>query len=306
MNRVTVRIPATSANLGPGFDCLGIAVSLFNHITLDVVNRPVEPQVAIRGEGKDRLPRNSRNLALRAAQRVLRTASKDVFVASITLENAIPVGGGLGSSAAAIVGGMVAANHLTGEALSMEELLSLALEYEPHPDNLAPALYGGMTVAVTASSGKPVVCALPPPRGLKTLVLTPDQAISTHQSRATLPATIPFGDAAFNVGRSSLLVACLLTGCYDKLALAMEDRLHQTYRAAAYPPMPVILQAALEAGACGAALSGSGPSILALYTGSGERIAAAMTAAAASTGLRSVTRDLEIVAGGAGVVPNER
>ncbi len=305
MNRVTVRVPATSANLGPGFDCLGLALSLYNHVTLDVVGKPVEPQVTVRGEGKDRLPRTSRNLALRAAQRMLRTSSKSMFVAAITLENAIPVGGGLGSSAAAIIGAMVAANHLTGETLGRQDLLALALEYESHPDNLAPALFGGLTVSILAQEGRPVVCAVPPPPGLRAVVLTPNQSISTHQSRATLPATIPYADAVFNVGRSSLLIASLLTGNYDNLAPAMEDRLHQSYRATAYPPMPAILRAALNAGARGAALSGSGPSILALHDGPGDRIAAAMTEAAMAAGLQAITRDLEIVPCGASVVPHE-
>lgn len=306
MNRVIVRVPATSANLGPGFDCLGLALGLYNHVTLDVVHRPAEPVVTIRGEGRGTLPRGSRNLALRAAQRTVRAASRDLFVSAIVLDNAIPISGGLGSSAAAIVGAMIAGNALTENPLSRGDLLRVALEYEPHPDNLAPAIFGGWTVAVLAASGDPIVVPLSPPPGLRAVVLTPNRSVSTHQSRAALPPLVPHADAAFNVGRTALLVAGLLEGRHDLLAAGMEDRLHQTYRADTYPAMPKIIQAALDAGAVGAALSGSGPSILALCAGHTGPVAEAMTAAAHRSGLEAVTRDLEIVPEGASVVTSMR
>lgn len=302
MNRAVVRVPATSANLGPGFDSLGLALDLYNYVTLDVVARPVEPTVTIRGEGRQRLPRNARNLALRAAQRVLRAASKGQFIAAITLDNAIPVGGGLGSSAAAIIGAMVAVNAILAAPFQPHELLCMALELEPHPDNLAPALFGGLTVAVLATDGRPLVMPLAPPAALKAVVLTPDQSISTYQSRAALPSTVPHADAAYNVGRATLLVASLVAGRYDLLGPAMEDRLHQPYRSATYPAMTDIISAARQAGADGAALSGSGPSILALCSGPTEPVQAAMLAAAAAHGLEARARVQHIVAEGATVV----
>ena len=303
MRRAVVRVPATSANLGPGFDCLGLALDLHNTVTLDVVARPVEPMVDVRGEGRGRLPRTSRNLALRSAQRVLQASGKGLFVARIALDNLIPVSGGLGSSAAAIGGAMVAANALVDGYFSRDEILRMALEFEPHPDNLAPALYGGLTVAVLDAAGCPLVAALPPPAGLRAVVLTPALAISTHQSRATLPAMVSHADAAYNVGRAALLVASLLTGRHGLLAQAMDDRLHQPYRAATYPAMPSIAAAALEAGACGAALSGSGPSILALCDGPTAAVAAAMQQAATAAGLDTrLPREMEIVAAGATVL----
>lgn len=299
MNRAVVRVPATSANLGPGFDCLGLALDLYNYVTLDVVARPVEPTVTIRGEGRQRLPRNARNLALRAAQRVLRAASKGRFIASITLDNAIPVGGGLGSSAAAIAGAMVAVNAILATPFQPHELLCMALEFEPHPDNLAPALFGGLTVAVLAPDGRPLVMPLAPPAALQAVVLTPDQAISTHQSRAALPSAVPHADAAYNVGRATLLVASLVAGRYELLGAAMDDRLHQPYRSASYPAMPEIIAAARQAGADGAALSGSGPSILALCSGPTEPVQAAMLSAATAHGLAAQARVQQIVAEGA-------
>src|SRR2546430_8284452 len=166
MIRAVVRVPATSANLGPGFDCLGLALDLHNTVTLDAVPRPVEPTVVVQCEGGDRLPRSGRNLALRAAQRVFRAATTTLFVSRIALDNAIPVGGGLGSSAAAIAGAMVAANALIADPFPPHEILRMALAFEPHPDNLAPALCGGLTVAGLTGDGRPLVVALPPPAGL--------------------------------------------------------------------------------------------------------------------------------------------
>lgn len=307
LTTATVRTPATSANLGPGFDCLGLALDLHDRVALEIAPRAgtgidPEPIVHVRGEGHDRLPRNERNLALRAVLRVLREVAPSYAVVRLTMENAIPIGGGLGSSAAAIVGGAVAANHALGSPLSIDALLHLALELEPHADNLSPALYGGFTVAVVEPSGHPVVVALPPPTGLRAVVLTPDLAISTHRSRATLPRHVPHADAAFNVGRAALLVAGLLSGRYDVLRAGMDDRLHQLQRTTAYPAMPLIIDAALDAGAVGAALSGSGPSILALCTGLTGPVVAAMHAAATAAGLTARTHDLAIVARGATIV----
>ena len=306
MIRAVVRVPATSANLGPGFDCLGLALDLHNTITLDAVPHPVAPAVVVHGAGRDRLPRTGRNLALRAAQRVFRTATASLFVSRVTLDNAIPVGGGLGSSAAAIAGAMVAANALIADPFPPDEILRMALDLEPHPDNLAPALFGGLTVAVLTGDGRPLVVALPPPAGLCAVVLTPDRAISTHQSRAALPATVPHADAAYTVGRASLLVASLLTGRHELLGAAMDDRLHQPYRAAAYSAMPAIINAALGAGAAGAALSGSGPSILALCAGPTAAVAETMQEAATRAGLTARARELAIVAAGATVVSLSR
>jgi homoserine kinase len=306
MRRAIVRVPATSANLGPGFDCLGLALELHNTITLDAVPHTVEPAIVVHGEGRGRLPRTGRNLALRAAQQVFRRAPTSLFVSRMALDNAIPVGGGLGSSAAAIAGAMVAANALIADPFPLDEILRMALDLEPHPDNLAPALCGGFTVAVLTDDGRPLVATLPPPPGLRAVVLTPDRAISTHQSRAALPATVPHADATYTVGRASLLVASLLTGRHDLLGAAMDDRLHQPYRAAAYSALPAIIDAALQAGAAGAALSGSGPSILALCAGPTTAVADAMQQAATRAGLTARARELAIVTAGATVVSLSR
>jgi len=301
MMRVTVRVPATSANLGPGFDCLGLALDLYNTVTLDLASHPAQPHVDVHGEGHDRLPRSERNLALRSARRILHTGARELFVQRVVLDNAIPVGGGLGSSAAAIAGAMIAANAAVHPPFATDELLRAALEFEPHPDNLAAAFYGGLTVAVLGPDGRPVVAPLAPPLGLRAVVLTPNQSVSTHQSRAALPRVVAHGDAAYTVGRAALLVAALLTSRHDLLRPAMEDRLHQPYRVPDGSPSAAIMAAALAAGASGAALSGSGPSILALCAGPTGPVAAAMRESAARSGLSARARELNIVASGATV-----
>lgn len=302
MTCVTVRAPATSANLGPGFDCLGVALDLHNTVMLDLASgddAAPQPRIIVRGEGGDRLPRDGRNLTLRAVERVLRAAGDERAVARLEIDNAIPVGGGLGSSAAAIAGGMVAANALLPAPFSREELLRLALELEPHPDNLAPAFYGGFTVAVLDDDGRPLVAALPPPTGLSVVVLTPAQTVSTHQSRAALPRMVAHADAAYTAGRAALLVSALLTGRHDLLREGMRDRLHQPYRAPTIAAMPEAIAAALDAGASGAALSGSGPSILALCAGPTAPVAAAMVSAAKRAGVAARVRELTITPTGA-------
>ncbi len=299
--RATVRVPATSANLGPGFDCLGLALDLYNTVTLEVAAHPTQPYVEVRGEGHDRLPRNERNLALRSAQRILQAGARGLSVQRVALDNNIPVGGGLGSSAAAIAGGMVAANAAVHPPFATDELLRMALEFEPHPDNLAAAFYGGLTVAVLDAGGRPVVAPLAPPPGLRAVVLTPDRGVSTHQSRAALPHAVTHADAAYTAGRAALLVAALLTGRHELLRRAMEDRLHQPYRVPEGSPSAAVMAAALEAGASGAALSGSGPSILALCAGPTAPVAAAMRACAVRYGLTARARELTIVAIGATV-----
>jgi len=300
--RVTVRVPATSANLGPGFDCLGLALDLYNTVTLDIGTRSGRPYVDIRGEGHDRLPRTERNLALRAAQHILHAGAGRLFVQRVMLDNDIQVGGGLGSSAAAIAGAMVAANAAVHPPFATDELLRLALAFEPHPDNLAAAFYGGLTVATLGADGRPFVAPLAPPPGLRAVVLTPNRGVSTHQSRAALPRVVAHADAAYSVGRASLLVAALLTQRYELLRHAMEDRLHQPYRVPEGSPPAAIMAAALAAGASGTALSGSGPSILALCASPTGPIAAAMRECATRVGLDARVRELNIVAAGATVM----
>jgi homoserine kinase len=255
----TVRVPATIANLGPAFDALGIAVSLYN--TVELALAP-SAWVEIHGEGEGELPLDERNLVYRAAAAVAGAAGRaDVF--HIRCRNDIPLARGLGSSAAAIVGGMVAVNAALGRPLDADSLLNLAVEFEGHPDNVAPALFGGAVVCGFSGGAGTVYARLTSAWEAALVVGVPGFTVSTEEARRRLPAAVPFVDAAGNVARTAALVASLLTGRMELLAHAMDDALHQPYRRPLVPGMQAVFEAARAAGAYGAALAGSGPSIVA-------------------------------------------
>jgi homoserine kinase len=282
--RVTVRIPATTANLGPGFDVLGLALSLYNRLEVEPISSGLE--IVTRGEGADRLPPAASNLTYRAFRRVFEKAGQTVPPVRMVSEIEVPLSRGLGSSATAVVGGLVAANALAGRPLTPDELLHLATEMEGHPDNVAPALFGGFTVACRAE-GKVSWLRLEPPPSLRAVVVIPEREVPTAQARAVLPEAVPRGDAVLNVGRTALLVAAMARGELGYLRVAMQDRLHEPYRAALIPGMPEALAAARQAGALGAALSGAGSTLLALATDHFDAIGAAMRSALAAHGLES-------------------
>lgn len=257
---VRVEVPATSANLGPGFDCLGLALDICNMVEIEEAPGG-RVKVEIAGEGAGDLAADAANLVATAAERVFSAAGRRPAGFHLRLENAIPVARGLGSSSAAIVGGMVAANALLGAPLSNDEILQLAFELEGHPDNVAPALLGGLTVACVSGS-RALALRLDPPAGLPLAVLVPERPLATAEARRVLPTEIPRADAIFNVQRACLLLAALGDGRTDLLAEALQDRLHQPYRAALLPGLAEVLAAARRPGLLGACLSGSGSSVL--------------------------------------------
>lgn len=264
---VRVRAPATTANLGSGFDALGMALTLWNtaaaveaeSTTVTFVNNT--PAV-----GADD------NLILRSARELAELTGRRLPPIALECANAVPFGRGLGSSAAAICSGLLIANRLLGNPLQSPDILELAVRIEGHPDNVAPCLLGGAQVAVRTDSGKTLHVAVPLDGGLAAVVFVPDQRLSTEQARAALPRTVPFQDATFNVGRAALTVASLATGERGALAEALRDRLHQPYRAPLFPAGARLIESALEAGALGACVSGAGPSILALCEDVSERL----------------------------------
>lgn len=276
--------PATSANLGPGFDSLALALDYWNTIDIRLGGSDCPRIMEIEGEGADTLERDARNLVLLAMHRLAEEANRRLPPCEIGLKNKIPLGRGLGSSAAAIVGGLVAAAALLHLDGSPQALLPIALSLEDHPDNVAAALYGGFTVGVL-ENGTPRVLCLRPSEDLRAVVLVPEMFAGTLESRQTLPALISRSDAVFNGGRCALLALALCERRWDLLAVAMEDRLHQPQRAQIFTYLDEAISAARTAGAHGAALSGSGSSVLALCTGSEEAVASAMTEAAARLGL---------------------
>ncbi|MBF8266813.1 MAG: Homoserine kinase [Dehalococcoidia bacterium] len=279
---VTVRVPATTANLGPGFDCLGMALDWWNDVRMGVSS---SPQVHIRGEGAHTLSTGESNLVFRAAKALFREAGEAPPSLSIGCENRIPLARGLGSSAAAIVGGLMAANALVERPISQKCLLSLAVGMEGHADNVTPALLGGCQVVVM-DGDRVVTASVPLPSDLIAVVFVPDVAMATQKARAILPAMVSREDAVYNLGRVSLLVNALATGRLEELRVATQDRLHQPEREKLFPAMRPIFQAARDAGALGVFLSGSGSSILALAESDAEAIGREMARAAEQAGVQ--------------------
>ncbi len=270
----TISVPATTANLGPGFDCLGLALDLWNHIAVFPSN---SLEITIEGEGAGHLPTNSRNLVYRSAVRAARDVGTTLPPLRLEMKNAIPLTRGLGSSAAATVAGVLIVDRLGGGVFDQSKQLSLAVDLEGHADNAAPALWGGACLAIEGPDSTNLVRALPFPDGLACVLLIPDVAMSTKEARSVLPRRVPRADAVFNIGRVALLIHALSSGNWDDLGLATEDRIHQPQRATLMPITPKLIEAAREAGAYGAFLSGAGPTILALSAPAGARdVATAM------------------------------
>jgi homoserine kinase len=279
--RVRVRVPASSANLGPGFDALGLALALYNDVAVEESDRVL---VSIEGEGAGHLAQGDDNAVARAVRMAFEAAGRGFRGARIRCVNRVPLRRGLGSSAAAWVSGLVGGNALLGEPLDRETLLGLAARAEGHPDNVTAAMLGGLTVSCSAGERVTGV-ALPVPARMQWVVLVPDAESSTREARAVLPDAVSRADAVFNVQRTSLLLAALVADRADLLDVAMHDRLHQPYRAKLFPWMDRVFAAARDAGALGCVLSGAGPSVLAAVQGTSSAVASAMEQALAEAGL---------------------
>jgi homoserine kinase len=293
--RVHVRIPATSANLGPGFDALGLALALHNEVTAAEHDRVT---VRVSGEGAGRLPTDGRNVIARGVRLAYEAAGRPFPGVALECVNRTPTARGLGSSAAAWVGGLVAGDALLGGPLGREALVTLAAQAEGHPDNVAAALLGGLTVSCAGAEGVTAV-ALPVPRDLTWVVLVPEVTGATAEARAVLPDSVPRADAVFNVQRVALLLAGLQAGRPAALARALDDRLHQPYRRRLFPWMPDVVVAARAAGALGCVLSGAGPALLAVVAGDGGGVARAMEEALGRAGLAGAARALPVDPAGA-------
>jgi homoserine kinase len=297
--RFTVRTPASSANLGPGFDAIGLALGLWNEATVDTEGSPgdvilVGTEAALL-EGRE-------NLSLTAMRRVAEATGRELPPFSLTVRTDVPVARGLGSSAAALVAGLVAADHLLETALSTSELFSLAWQMEGHGDNVGAALYGGAVLAVPGIPD-PIQLLTHDRLDLRAVVFIPEATGLTRAARAALPPTVPHGDAAFNVAAASGLILGLHTSDPALIAAGMHDRLHEPYRARLFPHLVPMAASARGAGALGACLSGAGPSILALVS---PRCAGAVAAAyrdtATSLGVVGDVRELTVAPAGAEII----
>jgi homoserine kinase len=259
--RVVAQVPATTANIGPGFDALGMALNMFNRLTLTESDQ-TGVQVSVNGEGAAVLPRDNNNLVVKTIDRLFDLAGYHPVGLKLTLDNKIPLERGLGSSAAAIVGGLVAANALAGNPLSTDDLLHLAVEIEGHPDNVAAAFLGG--VVIIAKEGQRYVYkSFTPHEGLSVYAVVPDFTLPTRLARSVLPERILMRDAVYNLGRVALLAIALRDGDWDMLQVGLGDKLHQPYRSPLIPGLQEIFQAAAAAGSYGSAISGSGPTVIA-------------------------------------------
>lgn len=270
---VTVRVPATTANLGPGFDTLGLALSLYDELTVTVRDAP-GATVEVVGVGAGEVPTDEANLVVRAIAYTFAAYSQPLPGLDLVARNAIPHGRGLGSSGAAIVSGIMAAKGLLDGIVDLDSsaLLALATALEGHPDNVAPALFGGLTIAWTTDAA-PQFKKLIVHRGVSPLIAVPDSTMSTELARSLRPVSVPHEDAIFNVSRSALLIAALIQSP-ELLLAATEDRLHQSYRAAAMPETESLIRK-LRAHGLPAVVSGAGPSILVLCSDPAQRLVAA-------------------------------
>lgn len=275
--KVSVKVPATSANLGPGFDTLGMALSYYDELQVEAVAGS-GAVVEVHGEGADEVATDETNLVVKSLAHTFAKYGQKVPGLKLTAHNIIPHGRGMGSSGAAVVSGIVAAKGLLDGIveISDQELLTIATELEGHPDNVAPALFGGLTIAWEDETG-PHHKKLFVHRGVSPLELVPNHKMSTALARSLQPESVPHDDAVFNVSRSALLIAAL-TQSPELLMAATEDRLHQDYRAAAMPETDSIVKLMREHGHA-AVVSGAGPSVLVLASDPAQRLEAAKLAA---------------------------
>ena len=270
---VTVRVPATSANLGPGFDTLGLALALYDQLTVTVSDGP-GVSVEVTGIGRGEVPTDETNLVVQAIAYTFADQRQEMPGIDVTARNIIPHGRGMGSSGAAIVSGIMAAKGLLDGIVELDsdDLLRIATEMEGHPDNVAPALFGGLTIAWTTPDG-PRAKKLIVHRGVSPLVCVPGHSVSTALARSLQPASVPYEDAVFNLSRSALLIAALIQSP-ELLLQATEDKLHQDYRASAMPETNALVHTLRDHGLA-AVVSGAGPSILVLADDPAQRLVAA-------------------------------
>ncbi len=319
---VTVTVPATTANLGPGFDCIGAALTLYNEFKFTRMDSSSGGlTMNVTGDEAEGVKTDESNLVYQAFIKFYQHLSVTPPPVNIDIRLGVPLARGLGSSATAIVGGLLGANLLGGEALSQLQVMELAIALEGHPDNVVPALLGGCRLAATGLENEPPrtrrdaifrvcqeweVCEVPWSGEVVPVVAIPDFELSTQEARRVLPTEVSRGDAIFNTAHLGLLLRGLETGRGDWLRAALQDRLHQPYRKGLIPGFDAVLAAAVAAGAYGMVISGAGPTLLALTdTVHSDAVAVAMAAAWKDSGIAAVVRSLCVDPQGARSVTKE-
>ena len=301
--KIHVKVPATTANLGPGFDAIGLALNLWNEAEFITTNDG-KTTVTIVGEGAGKLPLDEKNSIAEAASLIYKFAKKPFTGLQINCTNRVPLGSGLGSSSAAMLTGMLGANGLLGYPLTDEEDLKLAIETEGHPDNVAPAMLGGLVASIVHNDR--VLSIKLPARAnrspIHVTIVLPDFDFPTHQARAILPQQVLRKDAIFNISRSIMVTEALRTGDLTLLGNAMEDALHQPYRLPLIPGAQKAMEYAQKTGAAAVALSGAGPSLIAFSSKVDKKIGLSMQKAFTEAGLTSRIFELDPSTEGAEVM----
>jgi homoserine kinase len=297
---ITIRVPATSANLGPGFDSLGLALDLWNET---IIRLAIEYTVQVSGEGAEKLSLGENNLIIQSAQHLAKCVGKPLPPFHVDCVNQIPLSSGLGSSAAAKLTGLLGANTLLGKPLTKEEILNLATEMEGHPDNAAPAMFGGLVVS-TIEDGNVVAHKIMGAEDAPAFFITvvvPEFHLPTQESRTALPQQVPLKDAVHNISRTVLVAEAFRNGDVELLGKAMIDTLHQPHRLPLIPGAQAAMDVAKGAGAPAVALSGAGPSVIAFSSTQEPAIGEAMKHAFEERGLSARIFQLNISNHGAEV-----
>ena len=272
--KATARIPASTTNLGPGFDVLGLALQLYSTVSLEITGSSTE--VVVSGVDVEKIPSTPEHIAFQAVESIFqRSGVQQPKGLKLTIANGIPAIRGLGGSGTAILGGLLTANVLCGNMFSLSEILNFATAIEGHPDNVAASLYGGLVISVQEEEHIHTIQLVCDP-ALHVVLAIPEFTLSTQKARDILPKTVDFADAIYNISRSSLLVASIATGKLDMLPLAMKDKLHQPYRSTLIPGFNDVVEAATSAGALSIALSGAGPTIAAYCLNNMDQVGSRM------------------------------
>lgn len=294
---VKVRVPASTSNLGSGFDCFGLALKLYLTVEMELIRHGLE--VSVFGEGSSRIAIGKKNLIFKSVQRLYQEIGARPRGFRIRIDNAIPLFRGLGSSGAATIAGLVCASRLANANLDQRRLLSIANKIEGHPENASASLFGGFTINCV-ENGVVISKKVAVPENLTTVLLVPESAVSTHKARGVLPKAIPHEDAVFNLQRSALLAHAFVSGEYDSLREAMQDRLHQPFRKRLIPCFTEFETVGYQHDALGVCISGSGSAILGLTLADGSNLKKAWQEKAEE--LRFAARVLQLGVENSGVV----
>ena len=299
LSSITVSVPATTANLGPGFDCLGAAISLYNRFKFSIADSAIEVKITVTGKEAPKVSTDRNNLAYQAFVKLYEYINQTPPCVLVEIDLGVPLARGLGSSATAIVGGLLGANQLAGSPLSQTEVMNLAIAIEGHPDNVVPALLGGCRLTASTSKGW-VVCDIPWHPDIVPVVAIPDFELSTTEARRVIPTEYIRSDAIFNCAHLGILLRGLETGYGEWLQAGMQDKIHQPYRKSLIKGYEYVRSAALNAGAYEMVISGAGPTLLALTNSlTSSKVIAAMTSAWENQGVVTQVQALEINTRGA-------